>query len=85
VLLLKDFSSSVSYLESTVTRASARIDSKRPTGNEIPLTLAMDLAGCETGCLHPKNENAATRLPQRLAKIIANEIIARIQFGSTEK
>jgi hypothetical protein len=45
----------------------------------------MDLADRETGCRHPKNENAATRLPQRLAKIIANAIIAKIQFGSREK
>jgi hypothetical protein len=35
--------------------------------------------------LHPQKENAATRLPQRLAKIIPEAIITKIQFGSRKK
>jgi hypothetical protein len=45
---------------------------------------ALDSMDCDCAVSVSKNENAATRLPQRLAKIIPKNIIAKIPFGSRE-
>jgi hypothetical protein len=46
--------------------------------NPNPTVLTLKRGGLRPRRLGPQKENAATRLPQRLAKIIPNDIIAKI-------
>jgi hypothetical protein len=52
--------------------------------NPNPTCPALRLDGLRPRRLGPQKENAATRLPQRLAKVIPKGIIAKIPFGSRE-